>query len=381
MNYDVIVLGTGGVGSAAAFHAARRGAKVLGIDRYPGGHDRGSSHGETRVIRQAYFEHPDYVPLLLRAYELWRDLEQTVGASLLHQVGLLQVGPPAGCVVGGVLEAARQHNLAVERLEAKQVEQRFSGFRVPEDSIGVFELAAGYLRVERCVLAHLAAAKSVGAELQSGVTAHSWRPDGDGVRIATDQGEFSAAKLIVTAGPWAPQLLADLGVRFQVRRKHLYWFPCQDPRYHQDHGCPTYLYELPEGVFYGFPRIDELGVKAAEHSGGVVIADPANDLRELDSTDLGRVEAFLAGYLPGVGRPMGHRTVCFYTMSPDEHFLVDLHPAHPQICFAAGLSGHGFKFTSVLGEALADLALDGKTLRPIAFLGVSRFGNRSGVAI
>src|SRR5688572_18903628 len=168
-SYDVIVLGTGGVGSAAAFHAARRGAKVLGIDRYPGGHDRGSSHGETRVIRQAYFEHPDYVPLLLRAYELWRELEQTVSVDLLHQVGLLQVGPPGDYVVGGVLEAARQHNLAVERLEAEQVERRFSGFRVPEDSIGVFEPAAGYLRVERCVLAHLAAAKSVGGELLSGV--------------------------------------------------------------------------------------------------------------------------------------------------------------------------------------------------------------------
>ena len=188
---------------------------------------------------------------------------------------------------------------------------------------------------------------------------------------------FYAAKLIVTAGPWAPQFLADLGVPLRVRRKHLYWFPSAGSRYHQDRGCPTYLYEVPQGVFYGFPQIDELGVKVAEHSGGVEIADPANDPRVLDSTDLGRVEAFLAAYLPGVGRPMGHRTVCFYTMSPDEHFLVDRHPPHPQICFAAGLSGHGFKFTSVLGEALADLALDGKTRLPIGFLGVSRFGNKS----
>jgi glycine/D-amino acid oxidase-like deaminating enzyme len=235
--------------------------------------------------------------------------------------------------------------------------------------------------VERCVLAHLAAAKSLGAELQSGVTARSWRPDGEGVRVATDQGDFSAAKLIVTAGPWAPQLLADLGVPLQVRRKHLYWFPSADERYHQNRGCPTYLYEVAQGVFYGFPQVDELGVKVAEHSGGVEIADPANDPRVLDSTDLGRVEAFLAACLPGVGRPMGQRTVCFYTMSPDEHFLVDRHPSHPQICFAAGLSGHGFKFTSVLGEALADLALNGTTRLPIGFLGVSRFGNKSKDAI
>src|SRR6185295_8762413 len=144
MSYDVIVLGTGGVGSAAAFHLARRGAKVLGIDQYPSGHDRGSSHGETRVIRQAYFEHPDYVPLLLRAYELWRELEEQVGIDLLHQVGLVQVGPPDGFVVAGVLQAAQLHGLSVESLAADEVPKRFPGFRVPDGSVGVFEPAAGY---------------------------------------------------------------------------------------------------------------------------------------------------------------------------------------------------------------------------------------------
>jgi monomeric sarcosine oxidase len=370
--YDVIILGTGGVGSAAAYTLAKRGAKVLGIDQFPGGHDRGSSHGETRVIRQAYFEHPDYVPLLLRAYELWRELEQEAGVDLLHQVGLLQVGPPNGFVVPGVLEAARLHGLLVESLTGGEVLRRFPGFRVPEGSVGVFEPAAGYLKVERCVLTHLAAAKQHGAEFRFGVTARAWHTDGKAARVVTDQGDFSAARLIITAGPWAPQLLADLGVPLQVRRKHLYWFPTNDPSYHEARGCPTYLYELPHGVYYGFPQIDELGVKVAEHTGGTVIDDPANDPRLLDRADLARVESFLAQYLPSVGRPMQRRSVCFYTMSPDEHFLVDRHPQHPNVLIVAGLSGHGFKFTGVLGEALADLAMESSTRLPIGFLSLAR---------
>ena len=372
--YDVIILGTGGVGSTAAYHLARRGAKVLGLDRFGGGHDRGSSHGETRVIRQAYFEHPDYVPLLMRAYELWRELETECGVDLLHQVGLLQVGPPEGAVVRGVLESARRHGLAVDSLTAEETERRFPGFRVPNGSVGVFEPAAGYLRVERCVLAHLAAAKQGGAEFRTGVSARSWSSDGSGVRVVTDQGEFTAGTLIITAGPWAPQVLPGLGFALEVRRKHVYWFPAGDRRYHEAGGCPTYLFELPSGVFYGFPQIDDLGLKAAEHSGGAVVADPLNDSRELDAADLERVESFLAAHLPGAGRPMQRRSVCYYTMSPDEHFLVDRHPQHGNVFFAAGLSGHGFKFTSVLGEALADLATQGSTTLPIGFLSLGRFG-------
>jgi glycine/D-amino acid oxidase-like deaminating enzyme len=240
--------------------------------------------------------------------------------------------------------------------------------------VGVFEPAAGYLRVERCVLSHLAAAKGRGAEFRFGVEAQSWEQEEQGVRVVTSDGTFAASKLIVTAGPWAPKLLADVGVPLVVRRKHLYWFPTSDPSYHESQGCPTYLYELPHGVYYGFPQIDELGVKVAEHSGGAVVDDPTNDARPLDRADLARVEAFLAEFLPGVGRPMQRRSVCFYTMSPDEHFLVDRHPRQAGVLLVAGLSGHGFKFTSVLGEALAELALEGCTGLPIGFLSLKRFG-------
>ena len=372
-HYNAIVLGTGGVGSAAAFHLARRGARVLGLDRFPGGHDRGSSHGQTRIIRQAYFEHADYVPLLRRAYELWSELECLADEKLFHQVGLLQIGPLEGYVIGGVLRAASQHGLAVDELTSAQTQARFPGFRVPAGMVGVFEPAAGYLRVEQCVLAHLAAAKQHGAELRTGVTVQSWSTNEGSASVTTDQGNFTADKLVITAGAWAPQLLADLGIQMTVRRKHLHWFECSDPVYRGPQAT-TFFYELPHGLFYGFPALDELGVKVAEHSGGETATDPLTDPRPLEEQDLARVREFVGEQLPGVGGSAKHtrHEVCFYTMSPDEQFIIDTHPRHTNVVFAAGLSGHGFKFTSVLGEVMADLALTGATTLPIAFLGAGR---------
>ncbi|MFN0020425.1 MAG: N-methyl-L-tryptophan oxidase [Pirellulaceae bacterium] len=372
-HYDAIVLGTGGVGSAAAFHLARRGARVLGFDRFPGGHDRGSSHGETRIIRQAYFEHADYVPLLRRAYELWAQLERLASEKLFHQVGLLQIGPPEGYVIGGVLTAARQHGLQVDELTAAQSQVRFPGCRVPPGMVAAFEPAAGYLLVERCVLAHLSAAKQYGAELKTGVTVESWQAVDSRVTVATNQGTFTANKLVITAGAWAPQLLADLGIKMTVRRKHLHWFKSINPIY-RGPNAPTFFYEMPHGLFYGFPAVDELGVKVAEHSGGETVTDPLTDPRQIEEIDLARVRDFMGEQLSLVGKSARHtrHEVCFYTMSPDEHFIIDKHPQHDNVVFSAGLSGHGFKFTSVLGEVMADLAIDGKTPLPIGFLGARR---------
>jgi len=377
--YDAIVLGTGGVGSAALYHLAKRGLRVLGIDRFSSGHDRGSSHGETRIIRQAYFEHPDYVPLLLRAYELWAELEQLTNQKLLHQVGLLQIGPPQGAVVSGVLESARRHGLEVDKLAAHEIASRFPGFHVPEGFVGVFERKAGYLLVEKCVLAHLDAARRHGAEHRIG-EAVFWIPRGDGVSVLTDHGEYHAAKLVIAAGPWAPQLLSSLNVPLEVRRKNMYWFAPLSPSSSAYRDSPTFLYELPHGVFYGFPAIEPHGLKAAEHSGGQVVTDPLTADRSTDTHDLARVAEFLRLHLPEVKQfHYSASSVCFYTMTPDEHFIVDRHPQHQHVVFAAGLSGHGFKFTGVLGQALADLAIEGRTKLPMGFLGLGRFGERRSV--
>ena len=371
-DYDCIVVGTGGVGSAALFHLARRGARALGLDRFPPGHDRGSSHGDTRIIRQAYFEHPDYVPLLFRAYELWRELEERSGKDLYREVGLLQVGPPGGTVVPGVLQSGRRHHLPLEKLSPHEVESRFPGFLVPGGMEGVFERRAGYLRVEECVRTHAEEALKLGAEIRTGESVQEWLPEGSGVSVRTDRATHRADRLILAAGSWAGNLLAGLGIRFEVRRKPLLWYRPASGSYRVESGCPCFLYETTAGLFYGFPQIDSFGLKVAEHTGGQSVPDPLAVDRSLRREDREPVEAFLKAHLPGVSRECLKHTVCLYTMSPDEHFVVDRHPHHPQVAFAAGLSGHGFKFTCVLGEALAQLALEGKTGLPIGFLSCRR---------
>lgn len=370
--YDTIVIGTGGVGSSAAFHLAKRGMKVLGLDRFPGGHDRGSSHGQTRIIRKAYFEHPNYVPLLNRAYELWRELEERAGEQLYHQVGLIEIGPPDGIVVPGVLASAKLHGLSVDELSSEEANSRFPGFAIPRDSVAVFERDAGFLMVERCVLANLKAARQHGAELRHGESVLDWNANTRGVTVVTDRGTYSAKKLVIAAGSWSNDLLTNLGIKLRVLRKHLHWYATDDACYHAANGCPGFFFEVTDGHFYGFPQIDDLGVKVADHTGGTEIADPLGDDRSTEETDVRRIEIFLRQYLPGVSKSATHHDVCYYTMSPDDHFIIDRHPEFDNVVFAAGLSGHGFKFTSVLGEVLAELTLTGATEMAIEFLNCQR---------
>jgi monomeric sarcosine oxidase len=347
---------------------------VLGIDQFEHAHNRGSSHGQTRAIRMAYFEHPDYVPLLRRAYELWNQLEAASGETLFHQVGLLEVGPADGIVVPGVLQSARQHNLPVDELTRDEVEQRFSGFVMPEDALAVFEQNAGFLRVEDCVLAHLREASRLGATFLTGERVESWStPTDDSVIVKTSSGVHHAGRLVIAAGAWASQLLSELNISLQVMRKHLHWFRAKDDRYRLEQGTPTFFFELPDrSFFYGFPQMNDRGVKVAEHGHGELVADPGAVNRDVDPAERARVENFVAAYLPGVTLQATRHCVCMYTMTPDEHFIVDRCPNHPQVCFAAGLSGHGFKFAPVLGQALADLSLKGTTDLPIDFLTSSR---------
>ncbi len=372
--FDAIVLGTGAVGSAALSALAARGVRALGLDRFPPGHARGSSHGQSRMIRQAYFEHPDYVPLVLRSYDLWADLEQRRGTRLFQQTGLVEVGSLDGAVVRGVLESARRHGLEVERLSPRDVATRWPGLRVAESMSAVFEPRAGYLRVEECVRALADEAVSRGAELHTGETVVAWRADGDNVTVETDRAVYAAARLVIAAGPWAAELLAELGLTLDVRRKPLYWYATSSSDYLVENGCPAFLFESPHGVFYGFPQIDSAGVKIGEHSGGRTVADPLLVDREIDPADQQRVEEFATACLPSVTMRCVAHTTCMYTMTKDEHFIVDRHPDHACVVFAAGLSGHGFKFAPVLGEALADLALCGSTDLPIGFLNCSRPG-------
>lgn len=370
--YDVIVLGLGGMGSAALDQLARRGARVLGLEQFDLVHDRGSSHGETRIIRKAYFEHPAYVPLLHRAYALWGDLERDCGETLFERCGLLVAGRPDGAVVTGVRRAAGEHRLAIDEIAAAEARRRFPSFAFDDDHALLFEVDAGFLRVEACVSAHLERARRAGAAVRAREEVLGWTADGRGVAVTTRNGRFVAARLVVCAGAWAGQLLPTLRGSLHVRRKVQLWLRCEDPRYAPAAGCPVFAYDLGDGFFYGFPALDGATVKVARHTGGEPVDDPGMLDRALCDHDAPPVVRFVRRYLPGVSGDIVRHAACMYTMTPDEHFVIDRHPQHERVFFAAGFSGHGFKFASVVGAVLADLALDGATREPIGFLRISR---------
>jgi sarcosine oxidase len=380
--YDAVVVGAGGgVGSAALYHLALRGARVLGLDRFTPGHDRGSSHGLTRIIRLVYMEDPRYVPLLRRAFELWRELEDESGVELYRETGMVYFGPPEGWVMRGLLASASEHELVVERLTPSEAMTRWPGLRVSDEMAVLFDPRAGVLAVEEATRVAAEHAVRHGAELRCGVTVEGWRVDGDEVLVETDRGTVRAGRLVLVPGPWARDLLGPLGAPLEVQRKPLFWFGA-DERYHVDRGFPVFFAETASGAYYGFPVEGPQGIKVAEHklygsawtAGGEVVTDPLAVDRGQHPEELARMRGFLRAHLPQVDADalQGH-AVCMYTMTPDEHFVLDRHPDHPQVCFAAGLSGHGFKFAGALGESLAELALDGHTSLSTEFLQLARF--------
>lgn len=370
---EAVVVGCGAVGSAALAELARRGIRALGLDRFPPPHGRGSTHGQTRIIRKAYFEHPHYVPLLERAFAAWRELEAESGKRLFEPVGLLQVGRADGEVVSGVRASAARHGLPLDVLTPAEASRAFPGFRFADEHLAVFERQAGFLWVEACLEAALAVAKARGAELLAPAEVFSWSAapgpggaSGQGtVVLQTSIGEIETPRLLMTAGSWAGGLLGMGLPKLSVVRKPVFWYRPKEPFYTAAGGCPCFLYDLGERCFYGIPSVAPWGLKAAEHSGGESVADPLTVDRNLRPDDEAAVSGFLRDWLPGVGTERTHDSVCLYTHSPDGHFLVDVHPACRRIAFAAGLSGHGFKFAPVLGELLADWA-EGKPTRPEA---------------
>lgn len=366
---DAIVVGLGADGSAAAARLAERGAKVLGIEAFSRGHTNGSSGGLTRVIRLAYYEHPDYVPLLKRAWELWRDLERATGEELLRQTGGVYAGPRDGELVAGSLRSAREHSLEHELLDPDALRERLPLFRFEPEWWGVAEATAGYLVPERAIAAHLALAERHGADLRFDERVLSWSKDGDGVRVTTDRGTYRAEKLVIAAGAWNARLLPRIAPFLEVKRVPLFWF---EPV--SDRGAlatlPVYIVDSGHGHgCYGFPYLADQGLKIATHGAGTP-ADPDTVDRESHPADEAPIRAFIKQRLPAADGPLRLAKICMYTVTPDEHFIVDV---DGPVSYASACSGHGFKFASVMGEILADLALDGRTRQPIGFLSASRF--------
>lgn len=371
--YDVIVIGLGAMGGAAAYHCAKRGVRVLGLDANPPHHTLGSSHGATRAIRETYFESPGYVPLAQRSFELWRELEAETGTSLLATGGAIYVGPEQHGMLKGVVAAADQHGLSIECLTRQATAERFPGFALPDGWEAVYEPRGGVLQSKHCLDSHIGLARRNGADIRFDCAARSWRQNpGGGVVVETDDGRFEAGAVILTLGPWACDTFRDLDLPLAGRRITVVHFEAGKPSLYDPTDMSVYFWATPEGVFAGFPHFEHEGVKIMRHDAGEVCT-PSTVRREVSHADVGEVARFADKYMPHANRGVRKSLVCLYTMTPDNHFIIDRHPGFRNLAYAAGFSGHGFKFAPVVGEILADLVLENETSYPIDFLSADRF--------
>lgn len=379
MSYDVIVVGLGAMGSATAYQAAQRGARVLGLEAFTAAHELGSSGGITRIIRLAYFEHPAYVPLLRAAWDLWPRIAEESERELILVTGGLYVGRRGSAVLEGSLASAQQHGLAHELLSAEESRSRFPALTVDDDMATLHEPLAGMLFAQRCIAAHLDLAARHGAELHFEERVTGWQSEGDGIRVTTTKGSYVGAKIVVAAGAWLPEVAPELGLPLTVERNVLFWFePVATPELLSPARLPVWIAELDdEHAFYGFPALPANaglgeGAKVSRHHGGRPVDPNAVD-REPRPEDEVPVRDFMKRYLPLANGARLDAKVCMYTNTPDFNFVLDFHPADPRVVIASPCSGHGFKFSNVIGQVCAELALDGRTGFDIDFLSLSRF--------
>jgi sarcosine oxidase len=381
-----IVLGVGTMGAATCMELARRGVRVIGIDRSSVPNPHASHHGGSRIIRECYFEHPDYVPLLLRAGERWDELERTARAlhvnhagPIVHRCGVLYLGAPGSEVVERSLAAGRANGIPCDEIDAGKhaggPPARVPQFRIPDGWIGLHEPRAGFVRPERAVAAAAAIARMHGAEIHEHEQVVDWSETASGVRVRTDRGTYEGDSLVITAGAWTPGLASQLGVRLEPQRVVLGWFAPRDAAACDESRMPAFYVDRPGAPgFYGIPTAADQG-----HPGGVKVAfhhgtpcDPDAPRAPATGDELAALARATAQFAPAAaGRVLAHAT-CLYTMSPDGHFVVDRMPGCARTWVACGFSGHGFKFMPVIGEALADLATGGTTSLPIGFLAATR---------
>lgn len=364
MRADAIVVGLGSMGASAVYTLAAKGLRVIGLDRYSPPHDRGAHSGGSRIIRMAYMEGAEYVPLVARAYHLWRELEEASGESVLTVTGGLMLGLAGSEAVAGALASAQAHALAHEVLDAAEIRRRFPVFTPADDEVGLFEEMAGLVRPERAIAAHLTLARAHGADLRTGVAVEDWRADGGGVVVTTADGELRADRLVLAPGAWAPALVR-LPVPLRVERRVQHYWRGRRPESFTPARLPVWIWEYgPDEAAYGLPEVDG-AVKAALHHGHER-ADPTVGAAPVREDEIAAMRGWLATHVPDLaeGTWMGSKP-CLYTLTPDEDFVLGTHPDHPHVTVACGFSGHGFKFTPVVGEILADLVTTGATTYPI----------------
>jgi sarcosine oxidase len=371
--YDVIVVGIGGIGGAIAYHLARRGTKVLGLERFDIPHSQGSSHGVTRIIRLAYCEHPSYVLLLRRAYELWRELQASYGHQLLYITGSVDAGLPGGEVFEGSVRSCKLHGLNHTILTSAELSRRFPGYRLPPEIMAVLQPDGGFLVPELCIVAHVKLAQSHGAAIRGREQVTHWEATGKGVKVWTDRSSYAAEKLVISAGPWLAKLVDSAARIVSTERQALAWFQPLRLDLFLPERFPVFNLELDGARYYGLPVFGVPGFKVGKYHHLHQPIDPDDPRRDVGPEDEGVLRQFVSRYFPdGAGPTMALRA-CIFTNTPDEHFILDSHPDFPQVLIASPCSGHGFKFCPVVGEIMADLVQNGETRHDISMHRLARF--------
>jgi sarcosine oxidase len=365
-SHDVVVVGVGGMGSAAACHLAQRGLQVLALEQFSPGHDRGSSHGLTRIIRLAYHEDPSYVPLMRRAFELWRELESGEPDPLLHVTGSLDIGLAGSRVLEGSRRSCEEHGLAHEVLPSGEVGARFPGYDLPDEYQAVLQPDGGFLEPERCIAAHLARALSLGAMVRPGVRVTGWSARGGGVEVRAGSEVFHAAQVVFCGGPWTGALVPHLAPVLRVERQVVGWFATSDASLFAPGRFPVFNLLSAHGHYYGFPEFGLPGFKIGRYHHRSEAADPDHPDRDVGAEDEAVLRACLRECFPAADGSLLRTSTCLFTNAPDEHFVIGRLPDVPEALVVSACSGHGFKFCSVVGEIVADLVATGGTRHDIS---------------
>jgi sarcosine oxidase len=382
-SFDVIVIGVGSMGSSACYYLSKRGYKVLGIEQFNIPHEFGSHAGQSRIIRKAYFENPHYVPLLERAYENWKELEQETGTQIYFPTGLVYFGSKGDLLIKGVKQSASLYNIKVDTLNDHETVERFPAFKIPGDFETLVEPDAGFVTPEKSIKLYSGQAIKKGAEIHKQEKVLNWEKDGSGIKVTTDKNIYRSNRLIITAGAWAGKIIPTISGRLKITRQFIAWIKPRNWNKFILDQFPCWLLADDEkpGCYYGFPVLPEtefgapIGLKLAHHYPAAIV-DPDNVNREVTSEDEMNLRYVLDKYLPDCFESFLSYKICLYTNSPDEDFIIDKLPGYENlVTVATGFSGHGFKFASVVGEVLADLAIKGNTHLPIDFLRVGRFSS------
>ena len=380
-SFDIIVIGVGSMGSSACYYLAKRGYKVLGLEQFDISHEFGSHAGQSRIIRKAYFEHPDYVPLLERAYRNWETLEWETDTQLYYETGLLYAGKPNNEIITGVERSAGLYNIDLDQMNIAAAADQFPQFKFPDDFEILFEPEAGFITPEKAIRLYASQAKKNGATINTSERVFDWKREGANLIVRTEKDFYQCNKLIITAGAWAGKMIPGLADKIKVTRQFVAWIKTKNDDQFELNKFPCWMIgdDLKHGCYYGFPLLDTeifgepAGLKLAHHF-PCQTTDPDNVNRQTTEFDIENLKYCLNKYLPGVFDSILHTKICLYANSPDENFIIDKLPGYEEnVSIACGFSGHGFKFASVVGEILADLTIEGRSDLPIKFLNAKRF--------